>query len=272
MQRGELVDDEDPDLDMVLTHSINVDLHTKGASKQWIEETVIGPDEGLIFRNWDSACYENSMFHIKVKFTTKLTQKEALDLVKPQEPEINPVKSKLQELAKFEVIDRDGLGHLTDVEIKTKDSRIPCHSFLLSQKSDVFATMLRLETKESEAKSIAIDDFESDTVDNLIKYLYGQQLQESNFDTELLRIADKYNISRLKLECEFHLVNQLSNENVADIWIHSHRCQAENLRESTINFLKKNWSSNDKMPNLKEIMVENPELIEDIFQFIELRN
>lgn len=178
------------------------------------------------------------------------------------------LRSKVDAMPKYAPIEEDELKHLHDVEIKTTTGAITCNSFLLSSKSEVFTAMFASGMKETTSRTVTIIDFSHSSIRNMIHYLHGKDLAEKDYDGEIHKVADKYNIPRLKMECELHFAEALDLSNVLEYWILSHQCQADDLKNHVITFLKKNWSRKDDIKDLKIKMMENPELLGDVFHFI----
>ena len=64
-----------------------------------------------------------------------------------------------------------------------------------------------------------IKDFDLATVQNMIQFIYEGKLDNQEmFDSELLKIADKYFITLLKEKCEQNLAGLLEYNNIVEVW------------------------------------------------------
>lgn len=72
----------------------------------------------------------------------------------------------------------------------------------LLARSPVFSAMLKLPMKESLENIIAIEDFNQDVVAEMLRFIYtGDAPKLSEMSEDLLAVADKYGIARLKKMC-----------------------------------------------------------------------
>uniref|UniRef100_A0A0K0EN21 BTB domain-containing protein n=1 Tax=Strongyloides stercoralis TaxID=6248 RepID=A0A0K0EN21_STRER len=106
---------------------------------------------------------------------------------------------------------------LTDFKIVCQDQEFFVHKFILASQSSVFKAMLmKTNIKEEVDNTIIIKDFTPETVSKMIEYLYsGKIITELKVDEciQLLRLAEKYYLKRLKILCEEKLSAKISIEN-----------------------------------------------------------
>lgn len=236
----------------------------KAQGSCWIEDMVFGPEEGFYCKRLGPEVTYVVLLH----FRPRKWGPVSISAMNPCAKEAATLRSKFESMAKYETIDHEKASHFCDVKIKTNTGLIPCNSFLLTIRSEVFAAMFTHSTAEAASKILTIEDFDHGTISKMIQYLYGTNLDDKDYDKKLLQIADKYNIIRLKLDCEWRFAEALNVNNVVKFWILSHQCQADNLKEYIVSFLKKNWSMKNKIKDLQSTLVTHPSLINDIFAFI----
>ena len=106
----------------------------------------------------------------------------------------------------------------SDVKIICEGKTFHCHKNVLSCQSSVFKTMLN-DSDMVEAKSgeIKITDIFSFTMENLLFFIYHDDLDENKISGELMLAADKYNISALYKFCVNYFDKNLSEENAMDV-------------------------------------------------------
>jgi len=84
----------------------------------------------------------------------------------------------------------------SDFIVKCQDKEFHVHQYVLKQQSEYFNRLLNNNFVESENKSVAIDDFEPEIVEILLRYLYTGAVclhGKMGIMTNLLKIVDKYN-------------------------------------------------------------------------------
>merc|ERR1712156_1363447 len=84
------------------------------------------------------------------------------------------------------------------------------------------------------------------------------------FPEQLLRIADKYDVSVLKETIELALIPSIEASNVTYLWIASDMCNSLPLKKAVVTFLVQNWKENDKFEGLQDIWVDQPWLVKDL--------
>ncbi|CAL1295606.1 unnamed protein product [Larinioides sclopetarius] len=110
---------------------------------------------------------------------------------------------------------------LTDLELKTETKSFPAHKVWLCARSPVFKTMLSSDMREKNSNVIPIDDLEDDTVQQLLLFLYTDQLEDLCWEsaTKLYYAGDKYQIERLKVICSSFLVDNLDISSACELLI-----------------------------------------------------
>ena len=105
---------------------------------------------------------------------------------------------------------------LTDVYFIVGGKKFGSHLAVLSAASPVMAAMFSRENyKEGQTKSARIDDADPEVFHQMLRYLYtGVAPKMSEYVEDLFVVADKYQISALKEECEQLMVSSLSVDNV----------------------------------------------------------
>lgn len=122
--------------------------------------------------------------------------------------------------------------------------------------------MFQHDTKENRENRIEIDDFSHEVVTEMIGYIYtGEAPNLSEMAEELIGIADKYKLERLKKLCEVHIAENISVENALTVLKLADLYRADTLRSMSIAFIKNNLTGVLKTPEWKETTPENQVLI-----------
>lgn len=99
----------------------------------------------------------------------------------------------------------------SDLILIVGKERFYCHRLLLSLVSPVFTRMFEGQFKEHEEREIVLEGKTSDSILELLKYIYPQfngEITNANVE-DFLQLADEYMIEHLKQPCKSLLVRQL---------------------------------------------------------------
>ncbi len=110
-------------------------------------------------------------------------------------------------------------GELSDVKLVCKGVALKCHKLVLSARSDVFKAMFsHKDAQEEQTNIVNIVDSTPDCVLEMVNFMYTDDCTHmKEHALGLLPLADKYNVSRLKLKCEQWLANNIRVLNVSQI-------------------------------------------------------
>ncbi len=101
---------------------------------------------------------------------------------------------------------------MTDVELLVGEEAFGAHRSLLSVRSPVFAAMFSSGMKEIATSQVRIKDIDPATFQHFLKFLYTGVLEPSSVDnSELLKIADRYQVKILKEVCLSAAIVDLDN-------------------------------------------------------------
>ena len=103
----------------------------------------------------------------------------------------------------------------SDFLVKCEDSMFPVHQWILEDRSEYFASIMRNECRENEIKELRIEDFKPNIVDMLLRYIYNGTLNLPAYGlddepmlqdvSDLMQIADKYVLRELADACDSYL-------------------------------------------------------------------
>ncbi|GJS49816.1 BTB/POZ domain-containing protein [Tanacetum coccineum] len=106
----------------------------------------------------------------------------------------------------------------TDISINASDGSIGAHRAVLAARSPVFRSMFLHDLKEKEMSVIDISDMSIEACQSFLNYVYGI-IDEQDFLThrlDLLRAADKYDVTDLKEACHESLLEDIDTTNVLE--------------------------------------------------------
>ena len=122
--------------------------------------------------------------------------------------------------------------------------------------------MLTHDTKEAKEGKIEIDDAEPETVDTFLRYLYEAKVPSLiNVEqaSDLMMMADKYNVHALVAACQDYLLRNIKADNVVHILILGYLCEKDELKNAAISMMGKkvgplkeleDWSKLEDYPKL----------------------
>ncbi|KAM0070670.1 putative chromatin remodeling & transcription regulator BTB-POZ family [Helianthus debilis subsp. tardiflorus] len=106
----------------------------------------------------------------------------------------------------------------TDIIINTSNGSVGAHRAILAARSPVFKSMFSHDLKEKEMSVINISDMSIEACQAFLSYIYGNIIDQ-HFLThrlELLRAADKYDVTDLKEACHESLLDDIDTNNVLE--------------------------------------------------------
>ncbi|KAE9416562.1 hypothetical protein Angca_007504, partial [Angiostrongylus cantonensis] len=144
------------------------------------------------------------------------------------------------------------------------------HKYKLITHSDVFRAMLEHNMEESKTNMIVIEEFSAAAVRIMLVFIYtgSVSLQDLELEdaSEVMQLAEKYNIPDLKTMCEQDLMSRVCSTNVIDCLELADFHQANYLYEHCLDFMNTNrcdtlntesWSAlKDRNPRLSSSIME----------------
>jgi len=128
----------------------------------------------------------------------------------------------------------------SDVTIysRGRKSALPAHKIVLAEHSPVFKGMFASPLRETLTGDIEINDAEPEHLEEFIKFLYTGKANIPVFARELLRLADKYMVDKLKTACEKELITTLTPHNCIELFELADTHNAKKLQFHTLKIFK----------------------------------
>ena len=151
---------------------------------------------------------------------------------------------------------------LCDVTFKLQEKEtIGAHVAILSAASPVFAAMFQHDLKETKTRTVQINDIKPKVFKLLLSYTYDGKtgcLDNEDVVQQLLEAANKYDVKRLKEECELHLKSSFIRvENVLALLVFAEKYSCPRLYESATAFAVKHSQQICFQDKWKELMAEH---------------
>ena len=123
-----------------------------------------------------------------------------------------------------------------------------------------------LTEKKAGMMKIEEDDISSDTMDQLLYYLYHEKFKDVKMiNPDLLVAADKYNVCGLLDECSKYFEANLSLQNALDVLVAAELTNQKDLFDAASRFVCKNIGSLNKSSAYEEMVNENPKMFTRVF-------
>jgi speckle-type POZ protein len=107
----------------------------------------------------------------------------------------------------------------SDFTIGTSDGeKLEAHKAILAARSEVFDAMLTIDMEEKRENFVAIEDFDSNVLRELLRFIYCEHVANiEKLDIDLYKVAEKYAIERLPELCLDSIYNRIDETNVVEI-------------------------------------------------------
>ena len=92
------------------------------------------------------------------------------------------------------------LEHTDVTLISTNSQEVPCHRFILAARSPVFKRLFASQSAMGEPVRESIDA-STEAIKAMVKYLYTDNLENTDINEDLMNLADKYELSQMKELC-----------------------------------------------------------------------
>jgi speckle-type POZ protein len=142
-----------------------------------------------------------------------------------------------------------------------RDQKIGGHIFILSDRSDVFATMFKIDMQEAKTGIVVIKDIQPEIFKELMHFIYSGRTNESLTEETaqpLTIAAEKYDIKSLKNVR--YLLTQIRADNAIDLLILGHLHSAEKLKNAALDFVVENFKTIFETDEWQELTEKYPEL------------
>lgn len=155
-----------------------------------------------------------------------------------------------------------------DVTIIAKEGvQIPCHKAVLIARSDVFEAMFDHETKEKESNEVDIDDLEPVILKEMLRFMYTDLVPNiARHATDLLIVADRFNLGKLKMLCEDHLVEKINLKDVGAFLTYADMSNASKLKSACLDFVANNSSDVITNEGWNKHLNKRPLLFKEAFE------
>ncbi|KAL3737295.1 hypothetical protein ACJRO7_026120 [Eucalyptus globulus] len=147
-------------------------------------------------------------------------------------------------------------------------SPVPAHRAILAGQSAVFKAMLENEMEESRNGTIKISDVSYHALQLFVGYLYVEACLDEQMACELLVLAEKYQVERLKAYCEKFLVSKLNWDNSLKCYAFAHQHNANHLLGAALSLIMDNLDGLRNHQEYLELVEKDPRLVVELYEAI----
>lgn len=159
-----------------------------------------------------------------------------------------------------------------DVTLIVEDRIIKAHRAILSARSPVFAAMFTSEMLESHQHQVTIPDMKYTVAQSMLEFIYtGETIIEPGTADCLLVAADKYDLMRLKAQCEEAISSTISVATAIKTLIFADRTNAEHLKSRTMAIIKANMDKVIESDDWTAMIVEHPSLLVEVCRTLAIK-
>ena len=152
----------------------------------------------------------------------------------------------------------------SDIKIKVGEKYIKAHKLVLIANNPVFKNMFIHPTLEEKNSILEINDFDFETVNAFIKYLYTGKSREQDLTVNLLLLADKYLDFELKSLCDEHLSKKVNEENAIECLLFSFQTFTEKIKNAASAIIAESYEEFKLLPSFQNVL-SNLEAVNAIF-------
>ncbi|GBN40196.1 Protein roadkill [Araneus ventricosus] len=167
-------------------------------------------------------------------------------------------------IADFKWLFNDGI--FSDMELRTSTKTFPTHKAILSARSLVFRNMFSHDMREKNCGYVDITDFEDDTIDRMLQYIYTDSMENLQFESasKLYAAADKYQILSLKSMCSSFLKENLCPTNACDALVLADLHNDDDLKSFLQDYILRQRKQVFCSQEWKDFMSTHPKLSTDL--------
>ncbi|CAI9778064.1 unnamed protein product [Fraxinus pennsylvanica] len=144
---------------------------------------------------------------------------------------------------------------------------VPAHRAVLASRSPVFRAMLENDMEESISGIIEVSDASYDAVRAFVNYLYtAEACLDQHMASDLLVLAEKYQVTYLKTYCEKFLMSKLNLENVLPCYALALQHGAKCLRDESLSLIMGNMDKLSKGEEYMELVEKDPRVVVEIYE------
>lgn len=154
----------------------------------------------------------------------------------------------------------------TDVTFVVDKQHVRAHKIML-MRCPYFRAMFLGDMKESSQDTIRLEQIRHEIFLLLLGYLYTDEVVVPlEHAMELFVAADQFDVPRLRAMCELRMLQSLTVENVATVFLAADLHSAISLRGKALKYILNHFETVSKTPAFEEMARSNVELVFEILK------
>ena len=165
---------------------------------------------------------------------------------------------------KFSAFDDESFKDFTFI---VGDKKFKVHRIILAAQSSVFAALFKSQMIEGLLLSADITDVEPDIFEKMLQFIYTNKIDKEDLKNsidELLAVADKYDLKKLKRICAIELYENLSVDNVVETLSLADLYSIQKLKKKALEVVKCNLETLKNLESFKIFTNQRPHLLLDL--------
>ncbi|XP_035210580.1 speckle-type POZ protein B-like isoform X2 [Stegodyphus dumicola] len=155
----------------------------------------------------------------------------------------------------------------TDLIIRVSGREFHVHKAVLAARSPVFAAMLEHDMEEKKQNKVDIIDMDPDVMEEMLRFIYtGKCIKLKSMPNDLLAVAEKYSLERLKAMCEEELYKNITVDSVANLLVLADFHNAGQLKSHAIDFIIMHAVKVIETPGWKIMAQARPQLVAEAYR------
>ena len=155
----------------------------------------------------------------------------------------------------------------TDAALVCQGQEFHCHRFMLAARSDVFKAMFSVDMREAQNGKVDLSDATSpEVIKQFLMFVYTDDFDDKSFSTvsQLLPLAEQYNVKRLSSLCGQCLLQNMTEENVSEIAVIGELYKVNLLRGKAIEYISQYPERVMRTQGWQKLLKEAPDVCSDI--------
>lgn len=160
-------------------------------------------------------------------------------------------------------------NHLCDITLSVDSHKLGAHKIILSVRSKFFHDYIVKNASAGQMIIVPIIGFSLKTMQDLLKFMYTDQLPiKSNLTNQLLIAAAKFNVVDLFQFAEEVVITRITLKTAESLLVFANHYKALRLKENVMKFIKANITSfiESKTLTLRKLFHSYPDLALELFE------
>ena len=148
-------------------------------------------------------------------------------------------------------------GSFSDYAINVRGEELKVHKFVLSAQSSVFKAVFM----DEDAEEVGIKyykNFTNEAFKEFLHFFYSGEIKNKQNASQLLKLAVKFDVPQLKLDCEDIIVSSLQESNMIEIYNLGHTHNSDKLKREAFEFIQV------ILPDVTDNMLDEFEMLNDL--------